>query len=424
MSEDPKDGLERRDFMIASLATVGASAALVAGATAAAAQGPEPRPAAAGATLTGDVIQGKPVITALDVDSLEPGRHRFYFQGVQSVTGHNWYVSVTVVKGAQPGKRALLTSGVHGDEINSIRTIQKVLDELDPAHMSGTVTAVFDISRPALEGMARRWPNSGRGIDLIDMNRQWPGDSNGFSAPSRHAALLFEGLFRPNADFAIDFHTVASGMDGTAFHIADMSQPEIAEMAMLYPIDQIYDSTGGEGGILMNELTAAGIPSFTPEIGKPRILDLEMIPRFVEGTMNVLRHHGIVAGAIGRTGRDSGVFVANGGFPVVTTHGGIRGAPRRAGRQRGSRAAGRGPVRCLRRRRRGIRERRGRPGDGAPHRRDLRARHEHHARAVQFAGHAGRARISRVTRRAAGDRRAHEPRIGTVQAEKSGHEFG
>ena len=323
VSEDPKDGLERRDFMIASLATVGASAALVAGATAATAQGPEPRPAAAGATLTGDVIEGKPVITALDVDSLEPGRHRFYFQGVQSVTGQNWYVSVTVVKGAQPGRRALLTSGVHGDEINSIRTIQMVLDQLDPAQMSGAVTAVFDISRPALEGMARRWPNSGRGVDLIDMNREWPGDANGFSAPSRHAALLFEGLFRPNADFAIDFHTVATGMDGTAFHIADMSLPEVEEMAMLYPIDQIFDSTGGYGGILMNELTAAGIPSFTPEIGKPRILDLEMIPRFVEGTMNVLRHHGIVAGAIGRTGRDTGVFVANGGFPVVATHGGI-----------------------------------------------------------------------------------------------------
>ena len=171
--------------------------------------------------------------------------------------------------------------------------------------------------------MARRWPNSGRGVDLIDMNRQWPGDVNGFSAPSRHAGLLFEGLFRPNADFGIDFHTVSSGMDGTAFHIADMSNPEIAEMAMLYPIDQIFDDTGGYGGILMNELTAAGIPAFTPELGKPRVLDPEMIARFVEGTMNVLKHHGIVAGPIGRTASDAGVFVANSNFPVVATHGGF-----------------------------------------------------------------------------------------------------
>jgi predicted deacylase len=212
---------------------------------------------------------------------------------------------------------------VHGDEISPIRTVQLVMESLDPEQMSGSVLAAFDISRPALEGMARRWPNSGRGIDLVDMNRQWPGNAEGASAPSRHAALLFEGLFRGNADFAIDFHSVATGMDATAFHFADMTRPEVAEMAMLYPIDQIFDNTGGYDGILANELIAAGIPALTPEVGRPRVLDLEMIPLFVEGTMNVLRHHGIVPGAIGRTGKDSGIFVAKGGHPVVATHGGV-----------------------------------------------------------------------------------------------------
>lgn len=319
MSESSSDGIERRDFLIASLATVGASAALAAGTTTAGAQSPS----AGGTVRTGDVIAGKPVVTALDVADLEPGRHRFYFRGVETVAGQAWHVSVTVLKGARPGKRALLTSGVHGDEISPIRTIQMVLDQLDPMQMAGSVVAAFDVSRPALEGMARRWPNSARGIDLIDINREWPGDANGFSAPSRHAALLFEGLFRPNADFGIDFHSVSTGMDGTAFHLADLSRPEIAEMAMLYPVDQIFDSTGGYGGILANALTAAGVPSFTPEIGRPRVLDLEMIPRFVEGTMNVLKHHGIVAGPIGRTGRDAGVFIGDSGFPVVATHGGL-----------------------------------------------------------------------------------------------------
>jgi predicted deacylase len=276
-----------------------------------------------GATLTGDTLLGKPVISALEVDALETGRHQFYFRGVEGVGGQPWHVSVTVVKGARPGKRALLTSGVHGDEISSIRTVQQVMAGLDPAAVSGAVTAAFDISRPALEGMARRWPSSGRGIDLVDMNRVWPGDRDGPSAPARHAALLFEGLFRRNADFAIDFHSVATGMDSTAFHLADMSRPEIAEMAMLYPIDQIFDSTGGYGGLLANELVAAGIPAFTPEVGRPRVLDPAMIARFVEGTMNVLRHHGIVAGEIGRTGRDSGVFTGDAGYPVVATHGGL-----------------------------------------------------------------------------------------------------
>ena len=66
-----------------------------------------------------------------------------------------------------------------------------------------------------------------------------------------------------------------------------------------------------------------GIPSFTPEIGNARRLDLSMIPRFVEGTMNVLRLHGIIKSPIGRTGRDTGIFVGNSLLPVIATSGGI-----------------------------------------------------------------------------------------------------
>lgn len=320
MSED----LKRRDFLTSTLATAGASAVIAANAREVTAQETVPaQPEMKGITATGDVIDGKRVISALVVDELEPGKHQFYFQGVQTVGGQTWYVSVTVAKGVKPGKRVLLTSGVHGDEINSIRTVQLVMERLDPAAMSGTVTAVFDISRPALEGMSRRWPNSGRGIDLVDLNRTWPGEENGATSASRHAWLLFNRLFRPNTDVAIDFHTVATGMDGTAFHICDMSVPEVAEMAMLFPIDQIHDSTGGYGGILMNVLIAAGIPTVTAEIGSARIIDLEMIALYVEGTMNVLKHHKVIAGAMGRTSRDSGAFIAKGGFPILATHGGF-----------------------------------------------------------------------------------------------------
>jgi predicted deacylase len=39
--------------------------------------------------------------------------------------------------------------------------------------------------------------------------------------------------------------------------------------------------------------------------------------------MNVLKHHGIVAGPLGRTGKDVGVFVGNSAFPIVATAGGL-----------------------------------------------------------------------------------------------------
>jgi predicted deacylase len=43
----------------------------------------------------------------------------------------------------------------------------------------------------------------------------------------------------------------------------------------------------------------------------------------VEGTMNVLKHHGILAEPMGRTGKDLNVFVGNSAFPILATAGGI-----------------------------------------------------------------------------------------------------
>ena len=325
MPDESKEGLDRRHFLVASIATVGASAALAVNAGAANAQqaaAPSTNPSS-GTAYTGDVIDGKKVVSALDVNDLEPGKkHALYFQGVEMPTGQHWHVSVVVAKGTKPGKRAILVSGVHGDEMSSIHTVQTVMNQLDPAEMSGTVMAVTDVSRPAVESMQRGWPNQGRGIDLIDMNREWPGNENGATAPSRHAGLLFNRLLRPNADFAIDFHTGTTGFEVTAFNIGGMDLPEVKAMLELYPVGQIFDNHVYPG-VLHNAFIDVGIPAFTPEIGAARVLDLDMISLFVEGTMNVLKHYGIVAGSMGRTGKDVSVFVGNSAFPILATAGGI-----------------------------------------------------------------------------------------------------
>jgi hypothetical protein len=329
MSEKAMERLDRRDFMMASIATVGASAVLVSSTgpvkaqDTAASSGDAASGAPRGTLYTGDSVDGKKVVSKLDVNDLEPGQKRLlYFQGVEMPTGQHWYVSVTVARGAKPGKRAVLVSGVHGDEMSSMHSVQTVMNQLDPAEMSGTVMAVTDVSRPAMESMQRRWPNAGRGIDLIDMNREWPGNENGITAPSRHAGLLFNRLLRPNADFAIDFHTGTTGFEVTAFNIAGMDVPEVRAMVELYPVGQIFDNHVYPG-VLHNAFMDVGIPSFTPEVGAARVLDLEMISLFVEGTMNVLKHHGIVAGPMGRTGKDVSVFVGNSSFPILATAGGL-----------------------------------------------------------------------------------------------------
>jgi predicted deacylase len=320
MKNPPPRARGRRQFMrsllLASLALAGAGLAQAQGSAAGA-------PARVSTVYTGDVINGKKVVSSLNTNDLEPGKkHLLYFQGVQMSTGQHWYVSVIVARGARPGKRFTLTSGVHGDEMSSVHTVQKVMSQLNPAEMSGTVMAVLDIARPAMESMQRRWPSSGRGLELIDMNREWPGNENGFSAVSRQAGLVFNRLLRPNTDLAMDFHTGTTGLDASAFHIGDMSIPDVKTMMMLFPVPQIWDNAAYPG-LLHNAYVDAGIPCFTPEIGAARRLDLDLIPIFIEGTMNVFKHYGVIPGKVGRTAADANVYIGKSAFPVLLTHGGF-----------------------------------------------------------------------------------------------------
>ena len=76
MPDKSAKGIDRRDLIIASVATVGAAAAIAVNASDANAQGAATPPAnpTSGTVYTGDVIEGKKVVSALDVNDLEPGK--------------------------------------------------------------------------------------------------------------------------------------------------------------------------------------------------------------------------------------------------------------------------------------------------------------------------------------------------------------
>ncbi len=154
------------------------------------------------------------------------------------------------------------------------------------------------------------------------MNREWPGNENGTNAATRQAGLLFNRLLRPNSDVAIDFHTGTTGLECSDFIIGNRQLPEVGTIIDLYPIRQVWD-TPAYPGILHNAFTDVGIPSICPEVGAARILDATLIAPFVEGTMNVLKHYGVVAGSVGRTSVDANVFIGDNAFPVIASHGGF-----------------------------------------------------------------------------------------------------
>ena len=167
----------------------------------------------AATVYTGDTIEGKKVISQLDVNDLAPGQiHKFLFKGVEMGTGQYWYVPVMVGKVVKDGKRLLLVSGVHGDELNPIGVVQKVFAELDPSKLSGAVVGVIGASRPGVEHTTRGWLWMDLGHSQINPNRTWPGVEDG-NTVQRHSWLLMNRLIKGNVDIGVDIHTGGNGID-------------------------------------------------------------------------------------------------------------------------------------------------------------------------------------------------------------------
>ncbi|MGL5948488.1 MAG: M14 family metallopeptidase [Aeromonas sp.] len=275
----------------------------------------------AATVYTGDKLQGVPVISQLDISDLPTGKHKLLFAGVEKATGQRHYVPVMVAKGAKAGKKVLLQAGVHGDELNGMRIVQKALETLDPAKMQGSVLAVLGPNSSGLEHGTRMWHQATDGGDLIDYNRVHPGKEQGNSA-ERQAWLLWNQLYKGNVEVALDYHTQSTGTAYPLFIYADYRQPQIQTLAELFPADQIKKDPG-EAGSMETTFVSVGIPAITVEVGAPRQYQADMIARGLTGAMNVLSHYQVISDPIGANAKSQNTFIGNAMSSIRATTGGF-----------------------------------------------------------------------------------------------------
>ncbi len=274
-------------------------------------------PVQAATVLTGDRIDGVPVVETLDVADLPAGQvSRFYFRVVDQAAGQGWYVPVLVAKGGRPGKRLLLTAAIHGDELNGVGIIHRLFAGLEVKTMAGTVVAIPGLNTPGILNSTRTYsPSLNAGGS--NLNRQMPGKLTGNEVGEFVAARIWNQLMIANADQAIDLHTQSWGtvypmfvfaQTAQARRIADLLAPDVIRM------------DAGVNGTVENMLNDAGVPAVTLELGGPQQFDPVMISRGVAGVRNVMADMGILAGPATRAG--AAPFVGNHSVDVVAPRGG------------------------------------------------------------------------------------------------------
>jgi predicted deacylase len=83
-------------------------------------------------------------------------------------TGTHLSLPITVIHGRQPGPRLWLSAAIHGDELNGVDIIRRVVQPLKPKRLSGTVIAVPVVNVFGLLEQSRYLP------DRRDLNRSFP----------------------------------------------------------------------------------------------------------------------------------------------------------------------------------------------------------------------------------------------------------
>lgn len=243
-----------------------------------------------------DILQGHRVIQSLDVADLAAGEHKFMFQIATNAISQWQHLPVLVFKGSKPGKKIIITAGVHGDEYNGVLAAQKTARELVNKELAGTVTIVPMINLTGMLNHSRDFFSADPDASPCNLNRFFPGDANGNEA-NRFIYTLWNGLLKANADLAIDLHTQTSGTVYPLYVFADFRLEPALEMARLVNPDAILNDPG-DAGVLETVWNRHDIPSITIEVGMGRYTEQNLIDRTVVGILNILKRHEMLPGHV------------------------------------------------------------------------------------------------------------------------------
>ena len=192
---------------------------------------------------------------------------------------------VLVVHGKDEGPVLCLTGAVHGDEINGIDVVRRVIHGLKPEELQGTVVGVPIVNIPGFRRSSRYLP------DRRDLNRYFPGDAKG-SLASRIAHSFFNKVILSGCHLLVDVHTGSFHRSNLPQLRADLRDSTIADMVHGFGDISVLQSIGARG-TLRRAAAEAGVPSVTIETGEPLRLQPSEVARGVKGIEALMSHLGM-----------------------------------------------------------------------------------------------------------------------------------
>ena len=185
-----------------------------------------------------------------------------------------------VLHGVKPGPTLLVCAAIHGDELNGVEVCRRLMSEIDPLKLTGTVIIVPVVNVFGFIQQSRYLP------DRRDLNRCFPGSERG--ALGARLAWLFNESLVQNATHIIDLHTGAIHRDNLPQVRVDTTNSDALAMAEAFGSPVILHSRERDGSLrgLASEL---GIPLILYEAGEALRFDYTAIKAGVIGVLNVMK---------------------------------------------------------------------------------------------------------------------------------------
>ena len=233
--------------------------------------------------------------------SAAPGQKATGFIEVPAGSDAATSIPVVVIHGARPGPVLALVSGSHGTEYASIIALEKLIPQLDPVQLSGTVIILPLVNLPSFE---QKVPHLNP-VDAKSMNRFYPGKADG--TQTERASWLITKQVVERCDYLIDYH--GGDLDENLRPYAywpksgnDKQDAITHDMVLAFGLDHIIvwsdrPRDPNASRYLDNTAATRGKPAIAVEAGHAGTVEPDDVQALVGGTLSVMRYLKMLPGA-------------------------------------------------------------------------------------------------------------------------------
>lgn len=220
------------------------------------------------------------------VDILPGESRKIQLKAARLYTDTEIFIPVYIKRGKKPGPTLFVCAAIHGDELNGIEVISRLLKKRALEGIRGNLIAVPMVNVYGVLNQSRYLP------DRRDLNRAFPGSRKG-SLAGRTADLFMREVVS-KSHYGIDLHTGALHRSNLPQVRGNLKNPQTLALARAFGVPMLLNSDLRDGS-LREAAEERGIPVVLYEGGQALRYDEPCIRAGVQGILNVMVHIGMLS---------------------------------------------------------------------------------------------------------------------------------